>query len=118
MITYKKNKKSPKSLKQMIIGTVLLIGCGTGSLYFIDNYNNPGLYGKWISTETLEEIVFNKDGTVTLNDVPYIPQFQITAPNKMLYTVEDKEFDTYYALDGRSLYWGLSKEQVEVFKRK
>ena len=36
----------------------------------------------------------------------------------MLYTVEDKEFETYYELDGRSLYWGISKEQAEIFKRK
>lgn len=118
MITYKKYNKSPRSLKQMILVTVILIGCGTGSLYLIDTYNNPNLYGKWISTETLEEVVFNRDGTVTLKDAPYIPKFQIIAPDKMLYTIEDKEFDTYYKLEGRSLYWGLSKEQVEVFKRK
>ena len=118
MTTYKRNKKSPKSLSRMIIGTLLLIGVGTCSLYTVEQYNNPELHGKWISTETLEELVFNEDGTVTLNEAIYIPKFQVTAPNKMLYTVEDKEFETYYELDGRSLYWGISKEQAEIFKRK
>lgn len=118
MATHKKNKKTGKSLSRMIIGTILLIGVGSGSLYTIEQYNNPGLYGKWISTETREEIIFNEDGSVVVSEVIYMPEFELTAPNKMLYTIEDKTFETYYEIDGRSLYWGISKEHLEEFKRK
>lgn len=118
MAKYKKSKKTTQSLSRMIIGTVLLIGVGGCSLYTIEKYNNPSLYGKWISTETHEEIIFNEEGTVTVSEAIYMPEFDLTAPNKMLYTIEDKTFEMYYELDGRSLYWGISKDYMEEFKRK
>lgn len=119
MPTYQnKNNKSARPISHMIIGTIALIGVGACSLYGIERYNKPQLYGKWISTETHEEIAFNEDGTVTLNDVIYTPKFQLISPNKMLYTIEDKQFETYYHIDGRYLDWGMSETEVEQFKRK
>lgn len=119
MTTYKNNKKrTNKSISRMVIGTVLFIGLGAGSLYGIEKYNNPQLYGKWVSTETKEEIIFNENGTVTLNDIIYTPKFQVVSSNRMVYTVEEKTFETYYQLDGRSLQWGLSEKSMEQFKRK
>lgn len=119
MSTYKKKKsKSVRPISHMIIGTITLIGIGACSLYSIEKYNNPVLYGKWISKETQEEIVFHEDGTVTLNDVIYTPKFQLVSPNKMLYTIEEKQFETYYHIDGRYLEWGMSETEVEQFKRK
>ena len=44
--------------------------------------------------------------------------FVLLAPNRLSYTIDDKVFEMYYTLEGRTLKWGMSEDVCEVFKRK
>lgn len=119
MSTYKSTKNKKKnSISRIIIGTMCLLGIGGGCLYTIEQYNEPKLVGTWISKETGEEVTFNSDGTMTLNEVIESPTYQILSPSKMLYNIEEKQFEMYYNLDGRILSWGLNENNIENFDRK
>lgn len=113
----RKNKKA-KSISRILIGTVCLLGLGSGALYTLEAYNNPSLVGKWVSDETGELVVFNEDGTVSVAGEIDSPTYQKLTPNKMLYHIEGKQFEMYYNLEGRTLVWGMNEENTESFTRK
>lgn len=101
-----------------------IIGCSivaltlcAGTLYSIEKYNNPPLHGTWKSQETGESIKFNKNGTVKINHVEYVPEYEILSATRMQYNIQDKQFEMAYRLDGRILEWGMSPEQMETFER-
>ena len=119
MATYKQRKNRKKqSISRILIGTVCLLGLGSGALYTLERYNTPPLVGKWVSNETGEMVIFNEDGTVSVNELLDSPTYQKLTPNKMLYNIEGKQFEMYYNLDGRTLTWGMTEENAESFTRK
>ncbi|MGL4798833.1 MAG: hypothetical protein ACRCWY_05470 [Cellulosilyticaceae bacterium] len=97
--------------------SILVIFCAV-TLYGIHTYTNPSIYGKWCSLETNKTIEFKKDGKVILEDSSQKPTFKLLEPHQMSYSVEQKVFDMYYALEGRELKWGMDETNVESFKRK
>ncbi|OON94599.1 MAG: hypothetical protein ATN33_04230 [Epulopiscium sp. Nele67-Bin001] len=87
-------------------------------LFFIHRayyYFNPSIYGSWVSQITNEQITFNKNGTIVLENESYSPNFEIISPTKIRYIVGGKGFEMYYAIEGRTLYWGMDENSLEVF---
>ncbi len=101
-------------MKIKVFGVVILVFV---SLYILSRYRNPALYGEWTSVTTSQTIRFNQNNTVELEDSFYKPYFEIVSPSKMLYIVDEKIFDMYFELDGRILYWGIDKNNLEKFER-
>ncbi len=90
---------------------VLLLFFGRRAYY----YFNPSIYGSWVSQITNEKITFNKDGTIELEQADYSPHFEIISPTRIRYIIDNKGFEMYYAIDGRTLYWGMDENSLEVF---
>lgn len=103
---------------RIIAVTVFITFIAIGALYSVQTYNNPTIEGRWQSLATGEVIEFTKDGQVLLKDTGYIPEYQIVGTNKMAYIIDDKNFMMEYAIEGRTLKWGLSGKELEEFKRK
>lgn len=103
---------------RVVICLVISVVVGSGILYGVQQYNNPTIFGKWQSEETNYSVDFNENGTVVLEKSEYNPTFAIISPNKMNYTIDEKVFEMYYHIDGRTLYWGQTEDTLETFKRK
>ena len=105
-------------LGRLFLCIVMLFFICSATLLGVHTYNTPDIYGKWQSEETKKIIEFKQDGTVILKTANEVGEFELLTPNKLSYTIQDKLFIMYYILEGRTLKWGFSKENVEVFKRK
>lgn len=110
-------KRKPSSFTWLLVTLSMLILC-TGSMYTIKTYQNPTLYGKWVSKSTGEKLEFKEDGTVLLEGVTYSPSFSLPEPNKMLYTIGDKVFNMCYNVEGRTLEWGTERGEKEIFVKR
>ncbi|OON97670.1 MAG: hypothetical protein ATN31_07935 [Candidatus Epulonipiscioides saccharophilum] len=84
---------------------------------YANNYFNPPLVGEWKSDQTNEIIYFNETGSVRVGSNNNYATYELLTPTKMSYIVDDKKFNMYYELDGRTLYWGPDKNSSEIFKR-
>lgn len=102
---------------RILAATIFLVFIAVGSLYGVEKFNNPSLEGTWQSIDTGEMITFSKDGEVKVKDSTYIPKYEVVSPNKMQYTIEDKDFTMQYFIEGRILKWGIEGQELEEFKR-
>ncbi|OON90991.1 MAG: hypothetical protein ATN32_02865 [Candidatus Epulonipiscium fishelsonii] len=84
--------------------------------YLISFSDTPELVGTWYSKETGEKIIFNKNGSVELEHVNYIPQYEIITPTKMIYTINNQIFEMNFRIENNLLYWGLN--ELEIFSKK
>ncbi|MGL4362562.1 MAG: hypothetical protein ACRCSG_04730 [Cellulosilyticaceae bacterium] len=116
-----KNKKNSRHRRRarvtnfIIFISIIMIVC-TGTLFSVQNYGNPNLYGKWKSEETNKTIQIKKNGQIQMKDTGKIGKFIILSSDTMSYTVDDKTFNMFYQLNGRQLEWGLSQLTPETFK--
>ena len=116
---HKPRKRRGRLHMGRLIGCIMVLTfiCGA-TLYSIHTYNTPGLIGRWQSEETQKIVVFKKDGQVILKESTSTPTYSILKPNWLSYTIDDKQFEMYYCIEGRTLHWGMSEDTVETFKRK
>lgn len=84
----------------------------------LKKYEHPSLVGKWKSVETGQVIHFTNNGKVKLRATHQTGYYQIESPSKMVYTLEDKNFNMYYVLEDRQLAWGITPDKMEHFVRK
>lgn len=112
-------KKARKYNAFRIVAAVVFVTfIAVGALYGTEHYNNPALYGKWQSIETGDVVEFRKNGTVVVDETKDNPEYEILSPNRMQYTVNDKDFVMQYNLEGRVLKWGIEGQELEEFTRK
>lgn len=115
-------KKKGKTKLSPAVKSIATLACllilFTLSIGILKQYQNPALYGKWLSKETGEVVEFKKNGTVILEGSKERPSYKIISSERMEYNVEDKTFQMKYALDGRTLKWGMTNDTMEIFKRK
>lgn len=102
---------------RILAATIFLTFIAVGSLYGVERYNNPPLEGEWQSVETGEVVKFAKDGLVIIEENGYTPKYSIISPNKMAYTIDDKDFTMQYFIEGRTLKWGIEGQELEEFER-
>ena len=105
-----------KSCIVVLLTALLGISIRSG-VKFYDSYQNPLLEGEWISSETGINVEFTKNGKVIVDQVE-IGSYVITAPDSMVYHIEDQVFNMHYGLNQRSLIWGIVGEEEEIFERK
>lgn len=118
-VTTQKRRRRGRLHKGRLLGCIMVFSCiCAATLYGIHTYNTPGLFGRWQSEETQKIVEFKKDGRVILKESTVKPTFVLLAPNRLSYTIDDKVFEMYYTLEGRTLKWGMSEDVCEVFKRK
>lgn len=98
-----------------IIALIMLLFICFVSFSSLKNYNSPTLIGKWESLETGEEVSFSNNRLVTFKNTSKTGQYTILSPTKMEYTIDNKTFIMYYALDGRNLSWGIDENKLELF---
>ena len=116
MYTTKHHISQKKLWMLLLIISVLAVSFLT--LGSMNNYENPSLTGKWISTETGATVKFTQDERVILSASPLTGTYHIISPNTMEYTIDDLTFTMSYRIEGRYLYWGMNDEAQECFKRK
>ncbi|WP_010166327.1 hypothetical protein [Candidatus Epulonipiscium viviparus] len=109
-----KNQKIYILVGGCLIAILLTLGI---TINFAYKYFNPQLLGEWTSTSTNENIKFEKNGNVRVGTNPKYAYYEILSPTKMLYIVGDISVDMYYELEGRTLYWGESADNIEIFKK-
>lgn len=114
--TTRKKIRRYNTLRILTVG-LFFIFITVGTLYSVEKYSNPNLEGKWKSEETGEVIKFTKKGTIELENGAYFPKYTVLTPNKMKYTIDDKDFMMQYEIEGRILKWGLEGQDLEEFKR-
>lgn len=116
MYTTKHYKSQKKIWMLLLIVSVLAVSFLT--LGSMNDYENPSLTGKWVSTETGETVKFTQDEHVTLSASSLIGTYHIISPNTMEYTIDNLTFTMSYRIEGRYLYWGINDEALECFRRK
>ncbi|ONI41658.1 hypothetical protein AN639_03290 [Candidatus Epulonipiscium fishelsonii] len=97
--------------KILLAATIIII-----SFYLINSHNTPDIVGTWYSEETGEKIIFNENGSVELENVNYIPKYEIITPTKMIYTINNQVFEMNFRIEDNQLYWGIS--EPEIFSKK
>ena len=112
----KSRRKFRKYYRVILLAAVLGVSISSG-VEMYNRYNNPSIEGEWISSETGRTVEFTKSGKVKVEQVQ-IGTYIMTAPDSMVYHIEDQEFDMYYKLNKRSLIWGIIGEEEELFERK
>ena len=120
---YKSNAyttKHNKHLKRfwMFILIVSVLAISFLILETTNDYENPSLIGKWVSTETGITIKFTKDERVIISASSLTGTYHIISPNTMEYTIDGLTFTMFYRIEDRYLYWGMNEEALECFKRK
>ena len=114
------SKQAKKIRRRRKIGkpfiALLLIFSIWGGVELYHWYNNPSIEGEWVSHETGKIVEFTKTGKVKV-DREEAGDYLITAPDTMVYYIEDQEFNMHYELGQRILTWGIDGEE-EQFKRK
>lgn len=113
----KKNVRKYNTFR-ILAATIFITFVAVGSLYSVQQYNNPNLSGKWQSSETGQIVEFTSEGKVLIKDIGYTPEYEIIGSDKMYYTIDDKDFMMQYNLEGRTLKWGLEGQELEEFTRK
>lgn len=120
---YNQNKYTKKNQTQLkiVFMLVFIVGVLAVSFFVLDftsTYENPGLVGKWVSTETGESIKFTEDEHVKLSSSTLTGTYHIISPNTMEYTIDGLTFTMFYRIEDRYLYWGMNEETLECFKRR
>lgn len=102
---------------RILAAALFMVFIAVGILYGVEKFNNPSLVGKWKSVDTGEMITFSTNGEVIIEEDTYIPKYKVIGPNKMEYTVDEKDFVMEYFIEGRTLKWGIEGNELEEFKR-
>lgn len=116
MYTTKHYRPQKKLWMLLLIVSVLAVSFLT--LGSMNDYENPSLIGKWLSTETGSTVKFTEDERVVLSASSLTGTYHIISPNMMEYTIDGLTFTMSYRIEGRYLYWGINDEALECFKRK
>lgn len=120
---YKSNVYTTKHKKHLrkALMFIFIVGVLAASFLILNatnDYENPSLIGKWVSTETGTTIKFTQDERVIISASALTGTYHIISPNTMEYTIDGLTFTMLYRIDDRYLYWGMSEEALECFKRK
>lgn len=112
------NKSVHNKLKAILLLVVGVLVVSYIILSCVNDYQKPTLVGKWTSTETGTVVKFTKDEEVIISTSPLTGTYHIISPNTMEYTIDNLTFTMYYSIEDEYLYWGVSEEALECFKRK